>query len=117
MIKRKMEGRELARKELFRTSEQLCFGDDCSGLGIVLRDLLPGLQCAFILRWLPEQAEDIYWVLTGPIEIVKIEIPRIREGADETASLKVINLATFRKSILSREVRDRLEIALELIRA
>ena len=117
MIKRNMEGREFARKELLRTSDQICFGDDHSGLGGALRDLFPGLQCAFILRWLPEQAEDIYWVLTGPIEIVKIEIPRIREGADETASLKVIDLATFRKRILSREVRDRLEIALELIRA
>lgn len=112
-----MEGREFARKELLRTSDQLCFGDGRGGLGVALRDLFPGLQCAFILRWLPEQVEDIYWVLTGPIEMVKIEIPRILENADEPASLKVIDLATFRKSILSREVRDRLEVEIELIRA
>lgn len=117
MTEKKYESRKSVREELLRTSDQLCSEADRSGLGIALRNLLPGLQRAFILRWLPEQAEDIYWVLTGPIEIVKIEIPRIRANTDEPASLQIIDLVTFRKGVLSREVSERLEVALDLIRA
>ena len=83
----------------------------------MLQGFLPSLEKAFILRWVPERAEDIYWVLTSLTEIVKVEIPRSRPPNDERASLQTIDVATFRQKPLSRETRERLEIALELMHA
>lgn len=111
------EKRELIRRELLQTSEQLCSKSNQSGLGLVLRGILPTLEKAFVLRWIPEQAEDIYWVLTSTTEIMKVEIPRSLPSDDEHTLLQAMDVATFRQKPLSREVREKLEIALELMRA
>jgi hypothetical protein len=63
----------------------------------------------------PEQAEDIYWLLVTPKEIVMAEIPR-SSVSDEEPVMRLMDLETFRKKRLSRPVRDRLEVALELLR-
>ena len=109
------EKRASIRRVLLCRSEQLCSNSDQSGLGVVLRGFLPTLERAFILRWVPEQAEDIYWVLTSPTEIVIVEIPRSQPSDDERTSLQTIGVAMFRQKRLSRETRERLEIALELM--
>ncbi|RXV64982.1 hypothetical protein D1006_32900 [Burkholderia stabilis] len=109
------ERRELIRRELVHTSEQICSKRDQSGLGLVLRGFLPNLERAFIVQWLPEQAEDIYWILISATEIAKAEIPRSRLSDDEHVLLQTIDIATFRKKRLSREAKEKLEIALELM--
>lgn len=63
MTESNSEKRQLVRDELLRTSEQLCSESDPSRLGLPLRGYFPTLKCAFILDWVPEQAEDIYWGL------------------------------------------------------
>ncbi|MCO4881780.1 hypothetical protein VOI32_35955 [Paraburkholderia caribensis] len=77
---------------------------------------MPTLKCAFILEWVPEQAEDIYWVLTSFDEIVKVDVPRWRSNDEEPASLQKMDVGTYRRKRHSREVREKLEIALELVR-
>ncbi|MHA6820565.1 hypothetical protein [Ralstonia pseudosolanacearum] len=115
MTARKSEERAKIREEMLRTSNELCSRDDRSGLGIALRGFSPSLRHAFILRWIPEQAEDIYWVLVSPAELVKIEIPRVRNDNEISSSLELIDLINFKKNLPSQEVRMRLDIALELI--
>jgi len=106
------------RNELLRRSEALCSRDDQSGLGLALRGFLPTLERAFVLDCLPEQGEDIFWVLTGPTEIVKIEVLRNQASNEEHVfPPQMMNIATFRQTRHSRDVREKLEIALELIRA
>ena len=72
MTARNSEKIELVRSELLGASDRLCSKNDQSELGLALRSYVPALECAFILEWLPEQAEDIYWVLTGFNEIAKV---------------------------------------------
>ena len=115
MTTRSSEKRQLVREELLRTSEQLCSTSDLSGLGLALRGRFPTLQHAFILDWVPEQAEDIYWVLIVPNEIAEVEVPRAQPGDGEPASLQQLDVATYRKKRHLRQVREKLEIALELI--
>lgn len=76
MTARNSEKRELVRRELLGASEQLCSKNDLSGLGLALRSHGSNLECALILDCVPEQAEDIYWVLAGFNEIAKVEVPR-----------------------------------------
>jgi len=116
MTARNSEQRELVRRELLGASEQLCSKNDQSELGLSLRSHVPNLECALILEWVPEQAEDIYWVLTGFNEIAKVEIPRGRSNDEEPASLQKMDVATYRRKRHSKEVREKLEIALELVR-
>lgn len=84
-------------------------------MGLALRRFLPTLDHAFILEWLPEQAEDIFWVLTSLSTIVKVEIRRGQLDGEEDVSLDTIDVAMFRRKPHSRQVREKLEIALELM--
>ena len=115
MTARNSEKRELIERELLAASEQLCSENDQSGLGLALRGYGLMLECAFILEWVPEQAEDIYWVLTGFNEIANVEVPRGRSNDEEPALLQEMDVATYRGKRHSREVREKLEIALELL--
>lgn len=116
MTESKLQKRALVREELVRVSKELCSKDDQSKLGLALRGVLPILDDAFILHWVPEQAEDIYWVLISPTEIAEVELIRNRASEAEPVSLKVIDVAMFLRRHLPREVKERLEIALELTR-
>ena len=116
MTARNSKKRALIERELLVASEQLCSKNAQSGLGFALRSYVPTLECAFLLEWVPEQAEDIYWVLTGFNEIVKVEVPRGRSNDEEPALLQKMDVATYREKRHSREVREKLEIALELLR-
>ncbi|CAM2191699.1 PilZ domain-containing protein [Paraburkholderia kururiensis] len=117
MMTRNSERRESVRKELLATSKRLCSKSDRSALGLALRRLLPNLERAFVLKWVPEQGEDIYWVLTGSAEVVTVELPRGQPHAEKSAALQMTDVATFQCKHHSRDVREKLEIALELVRA
>lgn len=107
----------MVRSELLRTAEQLCSKTEPSALGLLLRGYFPDLERAFILEWVPEQAEDIYWVLVGPNEIAEIEVPRPEPSEEKPVSLHELDVATYRRKPHSRQVREKLEMALELVRA
>ncbi|WP_197331821.1 hypothetical protein [Ralstonia syzygii] len=116
MMAGKLEGRTLVREELVRVSKELCSKDGQSRLGLALSGILPILDHEFILHWVPEQKEDIYWVLISPVEVVEVELPRNQASGEEPVSLKVMDVAMFLQRYLPREVKERLEIALELTR-
>jgi hypothetical protein len=114
-LKKASEKNVALREELLRVSEQLCTIRDQNGVGLTLHRFFPTLQHAFILQWVPEQAEDIYWILISPIEIVKVEIPRNRTFNNESISLQPMSVTMFQQKRFSREAKERLKIALELI--
>lgn len=116
MTARNSKKRELIERELLAASEQLCSKSDQSGLGLALRSYRPALKCAFILECIPEQAEDIYWVLTGFDEIANVEVPRGRSNDGVPALLQNMDVATYRGKRHSRDAMEKLEIALELLR-
>jgi hypothetical protein len=109
------EERESRRRGLLESSASLCSWRNQGLLAQAVRNFFPTLQHAFILSWLPEQAEDIYWLLVSRTEIAKIELARNQEIQENAASVKIVSVETFRHRRLSRQVREKLEIALELI--
>lgn len=115
MTVREFDERESLLRDMTRASEKLCDKRDRSALGLALRTLLPTVHHAFIVRCVPEQSEDIYWLLVSPREIVRAEIHRDR-ASNEKPVMSLMGLDEFRRNRLSREVRDRLRLALELIR-
>ena len=116
MTIRKSDERASLRREMMRVSEKLCGKDDLSALGLALRAFLPTMHRAFVLRCVPEQAEDIYWLLVSPTEIVKAEIPRDL-ASDEKPVMLLMDVNEFRRNRPSRQTRERLALALELAKA
>lgn len=63
-------------KELFESRKALFDGLSNPILLEALRIHFPGIQSAYILNWIPEQGEDIYFVLVKNDLIAIIEIQR-----------------------------------------
>lgn len=106
---------ELMKRDLLREAENLSSGDCNNVLALTVRRFFPNFVRAFVLYWLPDQAEDIYWLLVSPTEIAKIEIPRNQSGSERTAILEMVSVEAYSTRRLSRDARRKLEVALALI--
>lgn len=111
----KAELRELMRRQLLEGSVSLCAQGNQSPLTQALRKFFPALSQAFLLYWLPEQAEDIYWVLVSRTEIAKVEVERNPENEEKAASVEIVTVEAYRRRRLSQQVKEKLEVALELM--
>jgi hypothetical protein len=69
----------------------------------------------FVLHSVPDQTEDIYWLLVDPREIARLEIPRGGEDDDSRVSLEMISIEAYISRRVSRVTRWRLQAALALI--
>lgn len=99
-------------EQLKQASASLCSATDGSPLAQAVRRHFPGAT-VFPIHWVPEQAEDIHWVLVSSTEIAQITIGR--ESAREGVAVEMIALQTFCERRLLKSVRRRLEAALELL--
>jgi hypothetical protein len=107
---------EAIRQHLLQRSASLLAGNGTDSLGLALRRFFPELKQAFVMNSVPEQAEDIYWVLVSPTDIAEIEIPRGIYAENSSPSLKMLTLEMYQKKRHSRDVRQRLKIAVELFK-
>ena len=107
---------EAIRQHMLQRSASLLAGNDTDSLGIGLRGFFPSLKQAFLVSSVPEQGEDIYWVLVSPTDIAEIEIPRGTYAENSPPSLKMLALDMYQKKRHPRDVRQRLEIAVELFK-
>lgn len=103
------------KRDLLREAENLFSEDARNAFAITVRRFFPDLVQAFVLHWMPEQAEDIYWLLVSPTEIAKIEIPRHKDGGERAATLEMISVDAYSNRRLSRLARKKMEVALALI--
>jgi hypothetical protein len=106
---------EATRQHLLQSSASLLVSNDA--LGLALRRFFPELKRAFVMNWIPEQGEDIYWVLVSSTEVAEIEIPRVIGAESNLPSLKIVALDAYQKKRHSRDVRQRLEVGVELIKS
>ena len=102
-------------KKLLTSMEALFSGEINVLLPKFLRSVSPNLSFALPLGFLPEQGEDIYYILVNHENIMEIEIPR-----NNTSTLKDINYTIFSvydyKKNLSSRKRQELEVALRLMK-
>lgn len=106
---------ELMKRDLLRDAENLLSGDGSNALALAMRRFFPSFVQAFVLYWLPEQGEDIYWVLISPTEIAKIEIPRNQSEIERPVTLEMVSVEAYSNRRLSRDARRKLEVGLVLI--
>ncbi|NMV40553.1 hypothetical protein [Ralstonia insidiosa] len=100
--------------ELIQASAWLRSEGNLSPLSQEVRRRFPG-KTVFPVRWLPEQGEDIHWLLVGPTEVARIEIRRELFGVDGVPSVEIIDLQTYRSGSLSKTGRRMLDAAVELL--
>ncbi|GAB2895459.1 hypothetical protein GCM10027093_33730 [Paraburkholderia jirisanensis] len=107
---------EASRQYLLQRSASLVTRNETDSLSLALHRFFPKLRHAFVLHWIPEQAEDIYWVLVSPTEIAEIEVPRGDYALESLPSLKLIDIGAYQQRRHSRDIRQKLEISLELLK-
>ena len=66
----------------------------------------------YILRWIPEQAEDLYDILVDGVTVVHIELPR-DPGSTEIVFEKR-SVKEYARRGMTKPNRRKLELALEL---
>lgn len=110
-----MSSHDKLRAHLLNSAALLFSGESNSLLLSALKALFPSLSFALVVNWIPEQAEDIYWVLIDLDRIAVVEIPRSSNDI-ANVSTDVLELREYQKRRLSAESRQKLEVAIELMR-
>lgn len=105
-------------EQLERSRDQLLSGDSASDLVRVLRRKLQSItRNVYVLRWVPEQAEDIYDVLVDGVTVVRVEISRVTPGQETAFESWTVEEYRSNRKALTKPERRKLELALELARS
>ena len=110
-----MNSREHVRADLLSSMASMFSGDTNPLLLAALKAAFPWLSFALIVNWIPEQAEDIYWVLIDLHRIAIVEVPRLSNGL-EVVPVEVLDLNKYKERRLSIESRRKLEVAINLMK-
>ena len=106
---------EEIKRGLLESKEALFSGEENSALLKVMREKFPEINVAFILDWIPEQAEDIYWVLIDVGRVAIIEVPRSAKRTPDGPLVEVRSIENYNDKKLSKRARRKLKVALDLI--
>jgi cobalamin biosynthesis Mg chelatase CobN len=104
--------------ELESSREQLLSGargDDL--LRLLRRRLLSLTQNIYVLRWIPEQGEDLYDLLIDGVSVARVEIPRSNRSAEAKFETRPVEEYKKIESTLTKPERRRFELALRLARS
>jgi hypothetical protein len=106
----------LIRVDLLNSMASL-FSDEAKiPLLMALRESFPGLNTAFVLDWIPEQAEDIYDVLVDCANIATVKISRINDENKASPLISILSIDEYRKQRgISKLLRRKLSCAVELM--
>lgn len=110
----RVESHKELKAELLRAADQFALGETNAPLRKALDTLRPGLKFAVVFNWIPEQGEDIFWLLGDKEEVLLIELPREESGSGGIV-LDAVDINIFKKKKLTVETRRRLDAALELL--
>ncbi|MDI3397792.1 hypothetical protein QLG12_06185 [Pseudomonas sp. V88_4] len=108
---------EKLKKELLESKESLFSGQTNTELLRVMQESFPTINIAFVLDWIPEQAEDIYWVLVDASRLAIIEIPRSVSGMSNGPLVEVWSVESYIRKKLSKGERRKLMAAIDLVRS
>lgn len=104
--------------ELEKGREQLLSGSSSRPLMRVLRRNLQSITPnVYVLRWIPDQAEDLYDVLVDGVTVAHIEISR--RNPDQEAVFEAWPVNEYQRTLktLSKPERRKFELALQLARS
>ena len=102
--------------DLEKGRERLLTEETAQGLLKAIRRRLQTITSnLYILRWIPEQGEDLYDVLVDGTSVAHVEIPR---GGDRETVVELSPVEAFRQraATFTKPERRKLEIAMQLAR-
>lgn len=108
---------EQMRRELLAGREGLLAGDRWPRLSRALRERFSDYRQAFIVDWIPEQAEEICTVLIDGATIAIVEVSRLESQPTLFQSMTLAEYRRKQQGMMSRTSRRRLEMALALTEA
>jgi hypothetical protein len=103
------------KQELIESQKSLHEGKNGITLINTLRSEFPQSCGFYLLNWIPEQGEDIFWVLASPETIAVVEILRDGKQISELVSCSEIGIQKYMEKQLSPRSRKRLDIAVKLL--
>jgi hypothetical protein len=112
--KLKPEWEEEVRQKL-ESNRQWLFGDEGGRLLTALRTKLPGLTKAYVVNHVPEQGEDFYTVVVGSDLIAFVEVDRLSSGTEPIVELQSVREYHELHRKLGRDLRENLEVAIQLM--
>jgi len=98
------------KEEMLTSMRKILSGKNNPMLSAIIKEKFPDTLFSPIIKIIPEQAEDIYWIMIDAINIAIIEIPRLSKKTAD-AKIEIININTYKKHITSKESRRKLEVA------
>jgi hypothetical protein len=108
---------EQIAEELKRARETLLNAESSRSLLAALRQLLQSITPnLYILRWIPEQGEDLYDVLVDGTTVVRIEIPRAGGGGKKICRTSTVEQYIREQPNMTKLERRKLEVALSCSR-
>jgi hypothetical protein len=79
-----------------------------------LKSKLPQAHGFYLLNWIPEQGEDIFYILASPEIVAIVEILRDGKQFSDLTSYQEISVQKYIENRLSPRSRRRLDIAIKL---
>ena len=105
---------EKSREEMLKSMDSMFSGKTNPLLLAAIKKFLPDLHFAPVVKWIPEQAEDIYWIMIDVSHIAMIEIPRHSIKLTDI-EIEIIGVKEYKKQSTSKESRRKLETAINLM--
>jgi len=110
-----MNSRDQLRTQLLASMAAIFSGEASPVLLGALRVAFPELSFALVVNWIPEQAEDIYWILIDLDRIAMVEVPRLSDNISDVL-IEIVSLTAYKERRLSVENRMKLKVAIELMK-
>jgi hypothetical protein len=99
------------REQLIKSNQSLFMSEEKRKLLEVIKSSFPEMKTAFIIQWIPEQAEDIYKILINDSIIAEIELARFE--AEIEPMIKSESVSQYLHGLNSRG-QIKLAVALDL---
>ncbi|KPV61170.1 hypothetical protein QJ48_01465 [Paenibacillus sp. A3] len=100
------------REQLIASNKSLFEEEEKKRLLNVIQENFPNMVTAYVLHWIPEQAEDFYKVLINDSIIVDIELDRLNQNI--MPIIKSVPISQYKVG-LSKINQIKLAVALDLV--
>jgi len=104
-------------RDLIESQRSLHEGKNGMTLLNTLKSRFPEARGFHLLSWIPEQGEDIFWVLASPEIIAIVEVARDGKLFSDLVSYKQISVQQYTERQLLPQSRRKLDIAIRLLMA
>jgi hypothetical protein len=101
--------------ELIKSQKSLYEGKNGITLINTLKSKFPQAHGFYLLNWIPEQGEDIFWVLVSPEIVAVVEILRDGKQVSDLISCSQISVKKYLEKRLSPQSRKKFDIAIRLL--